>query len=294
MLIKKLVNANSRVTDIRGGRTPSSPSPIAKVGGRLLICALCDLSHLNLEEEIAKDDSMAYVLINPGDLRTDIGEAAPSQSPDVSTRTQQHDGEIATPASPNKRSPKNILYLAHNFPSSKKGQFYFLSHILPTSYAFIGTHLTRSENMRVCVACETGKDASAGVVLAVLGGMFNGQGVFTFTSGTSISGFHSPISLGMTGLEGSGQRLCEGDEEMEASARGEHVDKKSLRTRLEWIIASRPVANPSRATLKRVNEFSIPPGRFVSQRSQLGYCLGRSLDTNSGFCEVVYSQQDVS
>lgn len=33
------------------------------------------------------------------------------------------------------------------------------------------------------------------------------------------------------------------------------VDKDSLRTRLHWIIASLPQANPSRATLKRLNEF---------------------------------------
>ena len=37
------------------------------------------------------------------------------------------------------------------------------------------------------------------------------------------------------------------------------ADKKSIRTRLEWIIASRPQANPSRATLKRVNEFLLSP-----------------------------------
>ena len=35
------------------------------------------------------------------------------------------------------------------------------------------------------------------------------------------------------------------------------LDKASIRTRLEWIIASRPEANPSRATLKRVNEFLL-------------------------------------
>src|SRR5882762_3990017 len=37
------------------------------------------------------------------------------------------------------------------------------------------------------------------------------------------------------------------------------ADKKSIRTRLEWIIASRPQANPSRATLRRVNKFLLSP-----------------------------------
>jgi tRNA A64-2'-O-ribosylphosphate transferase len=37
------------------------------------------------------------------------------------------------------------------------------------------------------------------------------------------------------------------------------VSKNSVRTRLEWIIASRPQTNPSRAILKRVNEFLLSP-----------------------------------
>ena len=35
--------------------------------------------------------------------------------------------------------------------------------------------------------------------------------------------------------------------------------KHSLRLRLEWIIASRPKTNPSRATLKRLNEYFMSP-----------------------------------
>jgi hypothetical protein len=35
------------------------------------------------------------------------------------------------------------------------------------------------------------------------------------------------------------------------------ANKDSIRTRLEWIIASRPAANPSRTTCKRVNEFLL-------------------------------------
>ena len=179
---------------------------------------------------------MAYVLINPRDPRTEISETVLSQGPKNSTHTEQHDGEIATPASPNKRSPK-FFFSSHNFPSSKKGQFHFLSHILSTSYAFINTHLIRSENTRVCVACGTGKDASVGVILALLGDTSNGQGPLKFV-GTSTSCFHSPISFAMPDLEDSGQWSDEGKEETPECVRAEHVDKKSLQTRLEWIIAS--------------------------------------------------------
>lgn len=40
------------------------------------------------------------------------------------------------------------------------------------------------------------------------------------------------------------------------------ADKGSIQTRLQWIISSRPQANPSRATLKRVNEFLLTSGLF--------------------------------
>lgn len=41
------------------------------------------------------------------------------------------------------------------------------------------------------------------------------------------------------------------------------VDKKSIRRRLEWIIESEPRVNPSRATLKRVNEYLLTPGVYL-------------------------------
>ncbi|KAI9465168.1 initiator tRNA phosphoribosyl transferase [Lactarius psammicola] len=44
------------------------------------------------------------------------------------------------------------------------------------------------------------------------------------------------------------------------SAQGDAaVSKNSVRTRLEWIIASRPQTNPSRTILKRVNDFLLSP-----------------------------------
>lgn len=40
---------------------------------------------------------------------------------------------------------------------------------------------------------------------------------------------------------------------------GMRVNKQSIAKRLQWIISSRPEANPSRATLKRVNEYLLTP-----------------------------------
>ena len=74
---------------------------------------------------------------------------------------------------------------------------------------------------------------SVGVVLVVIGGTFNDQGIF---DGTSSSIFRFPVSLTMA--------PCEDDEEIQVSVRAEHVDIKSPQIRLEWIIASRPVGKP--------------------------------------------------
>ena len=98
-----------------------------------------------------------------------------------------------------------------------------------------------------------------GCCAGVLEGMSNDEGVIVGTSG-----FRSPIPLATSGLEGNEQWLGERKEEMPVSVQAEHVDKKSLRTRLEWIIASRLGADPARATLKRVNEFLIAPRRVGS------------------------------
>ena len=43
------------------------------------------------------------------------------------------------------------------------------------------------------------------------------------------------------------------------------ISKNSVRTRLEWVIASRPQTNPSRTILKRVNEFLLSPRALTSR-----------------------------
>lgn len=110
--------------------------------------------------------------------------------------------------------------------SGKKGASHFLQVVLPRSMEFIQQHLAAGKN--ICVACESGKDLSVGVVLTALQLFFRDDGSLNLTTA------------------GGGKRIIEGG-----------MDKASIRTRLEWIIASRPEANPSRTTLKRVNEFLL-------------------------------------
>ncbi|KAK7057702.1 initiator tRNA phosphoribosyl transferase [Favolaschia claudopus] len=122
--------------------------------------------------------------------------------------------------------------------AGKKGQFQFLQDILPRAIDFARAQLKAGR--RVCAACDTGTDFSVGVALAAMQLFFDDEG-----------------------------ELCETD------ATNTNLNKDSIRTRLEWIIASHPAANPSRTTLKRVNEYLLsarelrarPARPFPSQNS---------------------------
>ncbi|KAF9001216.1 hypothetical protein BDZ89DRAFT_1146988 [Hymenopellis radicata] len=81
---------------------------------------------------------------------------------------------------------------------------------------------------RVCVSCDTGNDIAAGIVLLALQLFFGEDGEY-----------------------------C-------GEKKSQVVNKKSLHTRLERIISDRPEVNPSRSTLKRINEFLLTPQAGVS------------------------------
>ncbi|KAF2142816.1 uncharacterized protein K452DRAFT_269293 [Aplosporella prunicola CBS 121167] len=73
----------------------------------------------------------------------------------------------------------------------------------------------------LAVGCQTGKDISIGVVLAILCLYVNDSGKFTSPKGS--------------------------------------IDKNFIRQRLSWIMTSFPAASPSRATLQSVNAFLFSP-----------------------------------
>jgi tRNA A64-2'-O-ribosylphosphate transferase len=72
----------------------------------------------------------------------------------------------------------------------------------------------------IIIACDSGKDLSIGVALAILCIFFDDKGHL-----------------------------------LEDSIQGAHVDKSFIRSRLGWISTSMPDASPSRATLQSVNSF---------------------------------------
>ncbi|KAL1678999.1 initiator tRNA phosphoribosyl transferase [Schizophyllum commune] len=106
--------------------------------------------------------------------------------------------------------------------TSKNTQMEYLKTVLPEATSFISASLASGKN--VCIACDTGTDLAVGVAVAALQLNFDNEGRY------------SPSSR--------------------------DVDKKTIRRRLEWVIASRPRANPSRTTLKRVNEFLLSSHAF--------------------------------
>ncbi|KAH7925292.1 initiator tRNA phosphoribosyl transferase, partial [Leucogyrophana mollusca] len=106
----------------------------------------------------------------------------------------------------------------------KKGQHHYLQTVLPQTMNFIQTQL--GAGCKVCITCETGTDASIGVALAALSKFFDDRG-----------------------------QLISKDSEFVVPTIA--IDKQMIKTRLQWIISSCPQANPSRTTLKRVNEFLL-------------------------------------
>ncbi|KAF8841695.1 initiator tRNA phosphoribosyl transferase [Paxillus ammoniavirescens] len=106
----------------------------------------------------------------------------------------------------------------------KKGQNHFLNTVLPRSLPFIRSHLQKGR--KVCIACDSGTDVSVGVCVAALAKYFRTDGSF----------------------------YPRGNEQGDIC-----TSKDILKTRLQWIISSYPQANPSRTTLKRVNDFLLSP-----------------------------------
>jgi tRNA A64-2'-O-ribosylphosphate transferase len=102
---------------------------------------------------------------------------------------------------------------------------------LPTIVDFAGNLLSGSDfekhsqkDKHIVIACESGKDLSIGVALALLCLFFDEQGVLR-------------------------------DERTNMAK----IDKVFIRRRLGWISTSMPDANPSRATLQSVNSFLMSP-----------------------------------
>ncbi|CAE6430461.1 unnamed protein product [Rhizoctonia solani] len=115
----------------------------------------------------------------------------------------------------------STLYVRDYYPKQYPTEF--LTQTLPLSLEFIRTHL-QLPTSRVCILCKDAKDLSVGIATATISLYFNEAGEF----------------IGDT---------------------SHAVTKDLAKRRLQWVLSSCPGANPSRATLKRVNEYLMSPRR---------------------------------
>lgn len=139
------------------GSSKVTASPISKVGGRLLIGVMSDLpQHLPTDIK-GSEGTMSYIIVS---------EHLPVRDETMGDETQSH------------WSGKGVLAL--NLPGGKKGQAQFLSTILPKAIPYIDSALAQGHT--ICICCDTGKDASVGLALAVLQLFFNDEGRYITTS----------------------------------------------------------------------------------------------------------------
>ena len=110
-----------------------------------------------------------------------------------------------------------------------------LRKVLDKVESFIVTKLKSESSQSVVVRCDSGKDLSAGVALAIICLVYDDQGKLP----SSIW-----VCLHTEGIIGSYKGL-----------QGNAISKQYIRQRLAWIISSKHDVNPSRATLQSVNSF---------------------------------------
>jgi tRNA A64-2'-O-ribosylphosphate transferase len=227
-VIARLVVAAARDTEQCAERLEVAwsvpPTPVLKVGGRVLFCTLEDLprdlpvSSSNIPGPREREDDEAeisFIIVGASDAATNDA-----------------DKPVPTEARPADREPQpgaaQVLRLRVSAAAGRRGRHAFVHEVLPRAVSFAGLHLGLGR--RICVA---GGDEGVGVLLVLLHLFFDDGG-------------GRRISVGTPPPPGDGGA---------AAAAG----KSSVRTRLEWIIASRPEVNPTRAVLKRVNDFLLSP-----------------------------------
>ncbi len=199
---------------VYGASWRALPTPVLKVGGRVLLCTLSDLPRDLRSGGVPgpcgpeDDGETAFVVV-------DASDAAP--------------GDTDQPPSTEARFDDRVLRV--HLPPGRRGRHIFVHEVLPRAASFARSHLGLGR--KICVA---GGDEGIGAALVLLQLFFDDGGCLR--SGTSKD--------------------------------GSVIGKSSVRTRLEWVIASQPQVNPTRAVLKRVNEF------LLSQHLQFqeGFKLG--------------------
>ena len=229
-------SASPRSDGLHAGAWSAPPTPVLKVGGRVLLCTLADLPRGLISPagvpstcEPDNEDETAFIVVHAS------SNAPHSAGTDDKTRPEEprsQNGEETRPgaglAAPGESGGCSSRVLRVHLPSGRRAQHVFVHEVLPRAVSFASSHLGLGR--KVCVA---GGDESVGVALVLLQLFFDDEGGLLRSD-------HTPS--------------------------GAPAGKSSVRTRLEWVIASRPQVNPSRTVLKRVNDFLFSPHTHCQDR----------------------------
>jgi len=193
-------------------------TPVFKVGGHVLLCAVEDLprdaelpaSILDLCESDDDDGETAFIVVHASDAacRENANKAPSPSDGHRETRPGSALGESG--------GPPRVLRLYVPQSQGKRRVNAFVREVLPRAVSFARHYLSLGQKI-----CVIGGDEGIGVALVLLQLFFDDEG-----------------------------HLCGG-------ISNGVVTKSSVRTRLEWIIASQPQVNPARAILKTVNSFLL-------------------------------------
>lgn len=194
-----------------------------KVRGRVLLCSLADLPRelpasvpSICEPDHDGEIETAFIVVYASNVTPgDTDKTSPIEARSDDDRGTRAKTRANTEPGESDGTSRRVLRM--QLPLGKRGQHIFVHNILPHAVSFASSHL--SLGRKICVA---GGDEGIGVALVLLQLFFDDEG--SLQNAITLSG---------------------------AATAG----KSSVRTRLEWIIASRPQVNPSRTILKRVNDF---------------------------------------
>lgn len=134
---------------------------------------------------------------------------------------------------------QNVLHILSPSKGKAKPDAHFLQYVLPAAIPFIKANLFREPPRTVYILEGCGNDSrtlldmSVGLAVVVIQLFFDQMGALT-----------------------------QMDKKTQA-------DKQTIRLRLQWIIESVPRANPSRAILKRINEFFLTPSLYLNPQVKM-------------------------
>lgn len=198
---------------------------MVKVRGRVLLCTLGDLPRelpASVPSTCGPDNDggteTAFIVVYASNVTPGDTDKTSPIEPRSDDRGTRANAELDLGEN---EGTSRVLRM--HLPLGKRGEHTFVHNILPRAVSFSGSHL--SLGRKLCVA---GGDEGIGVALVLLQLFFDDDGSLRRGFTTTPSASDGTATAGK---------------------------KSSVRTRLEWIIASRPQVNPSRTILKRVNDF---------------------------------------